>query len=88
MNDKKDVTYKTIKVRIKYYPKGIQPSPSMRCDFCKTPLKFLPKKIHYLLCEDCRLNFNKKVTEKMTVMKQSGMGIGIFQEREEERKGF
>jgi hypothetical protein len=83
MDKQKEFEYKEITVRIKHYPNGIDPSPNLICDFCKKNLKrtLTSKPIHYLLCEDCRLLFNRKLVESVAVIQQSGMGIGIFQEK-------
>lgn len=81
INEKKEFGYKSISVKIKYYQNGIMPSTDLICDFCGRRLSRVlsNKKIHYLLCEDCRKNFNKKVMEGSSVLAMSKGGIGIFQ---------
>ena len=67
-------------VRLKYYPDGIETDSMMICDFCKRNLEpsLIPKSIHFLLCEECRRNFNRKLTEDSSLIVKSSMGIAMF----------
>ena len=72
-----DYEYRNITIRVKYYKDGIEPNPSLVCDFCGKPLQreIGKKKIHYQLCLKCRELFNKKLLSGMSVLDQSKFSI-------------
>ena len=69
---------KDITIRVKYYPNGM-PSSETICNFCKQPIfsSFIPKTQHFVLCENCRNNFNRKLREGLSVFETSST-IGLF----------
>jgi hypothetical protein len=80
LTSKDEFKSRSICVDIKWSAEGVNITPNMVCDFCGENLEvsFTQKKIHYILCESCRLNFNNKVLMGRDVMKQS-LGIAMFE---------
>lgn len=79
--------FREITIRVKYYPNGIVPNPSMVCDFCGQHLQrsIEGAKIHHLLCKKCRELFNKKIMTSMSVLDQARTSI---LNKQTERRGF